>query len=311
MGLPHAEKRNNAQESISIDRRSLLLGGTTLAAAAAVNGPVGSAKAQEQPAAGTGKPPNILVIFGDDIGIPQNSAYTMGPMGYRTPNIDRIAAEGSIFTDAYGQQRCTAGRASFILGQEPFRTGLLTIGMPGDPHGIQDWMPTIADVMKSKGYATGQFGKNHLGERDEHLPTNHGFDEFFGNLYHLNAEEEPEGYFYRKDEEFRKNFGPRGSHQIERGWKDRGYRSAQHKAHGDRRREFLAAAKDFIERQTKADKPFFRRQELQGPSRRLRAHRTEGRGQGTAPRSGLLFRPGRQSECDPVERLEAQLCNQQ
>lgn len=100
--------------------------------------------------------------------------------------------------------------ASFILGQEPFRTGLLTIGMPGDPHGIQDWMPTIADVMKSKGYATGQFGKNHLGERDEHLPTNHGFDEFFGNLYHLNAKEEPEGYFYPKDEEFRKNFGPRG-----------------------------------------------------------------------------------------------------
>ncbi|QGJ78717.1 hypothetical protein CN071_05155 [Sinorhizobium meliloti] len=201
--------------------------------------------------------------------------------------------------------------ASFILGQEQFRMGLLTIGMPGDPHGIRDWMPTIADVVKSKGYATGQFGKNHLGERDEHLPTNHGFDEFFGNLYHLNAEEEPEGYFYPKDEEFRKNFGPRGSHRIERGRKDRGYRSAQHKAHGDRRREFLAAAKDFIERQTKADKPFFRRQGLQGPSRRLQPHRTEGRGQGTAPRSGLLFRPGRQSECDPVERLEAQLCNQQ
>ncbi|MDX0111936.1 sulfatase-like hydrolase/transferase [Sinorhizobium meliloti] len=128
MGLPHAEKRNNAQESISIDRRSLLLGGTTLAAAAAVNGPVGSAKAQEQPAAGTGKPPNILVIFGDDIGIPQNSAYTMGPMGYRTPNIDRIAAEGSIFTDAYGQQSCTAGR---ILHSRP---GTVPHGAADDRH---------------------------------------------------------------------------------------------------------------------------------------------------------------------------------
>jgi hypothetical protein len=135
----------------------------------------------------SGTKPNILVIFGDDIGIPQVSAYTQGLMGYRTPNIDRIAEEGALFTDAYGQQSCTAGRASFILGQEPFRTGLLTIGMPGDPHGITDWMPTIADVMKSQGYATGQFGKNHLGDRDEHLPTNHGFDEFFGNLYHLNA----------------------------------------------------------------------------------------------------------------------------
>ena len=132
--------------------------------------------------------PNILVIFGDDIGQSQISAYTMGLMGYRTPNIDRIANEGMVFTDAYAQQSCTAGRASFILGQEPFRTGLLTIGMPGDSHGITDWMPTIADVMKTAGYTTGQFGKNHLGDRDEHLPTNHGFDEFFGNLYHLNAE---------------------------------------------------------------------------------------------------------------------------
>jgi arylsulfatase len=145
-----------------------------------------------------GKKPNILVIFGDDIGIPQISAHTMGLMGYRTPNIDRIAKEGALFTDSCGQQSCTAGRASFILGQEPFRTGLLTIGMPGDPHGITDWMPAIADVMKTQGYATGQFGKNHLGDQDHHLPTNHGFDEFFGNLYHLNAEQEPETYFYPK-----------------------------------------------------------------------------------------------------------------
>jgi arylsulfatase A-like enzyme len=259
MDLPDAEKRKNAQESISIDRRSLLLGGTILAAAAAASGAVavGSAKAQEQPAASNGKPPNILVIFGDDIGIPQISAYTMGLMGYRTPNIDRIAAEGAIFTDAYGQQSCTAGRASFILGQEPFRTGLLTIGMPGDPHGIQDWMPTIADVMKSKGYATGQFGKNHLGDRDEHLPTNHGFDEFFGNLYHLNAEEEPEGYFYPKDEEFRKNFGPRGVIKSSADGKieDTGALNTKRMETVDE--EFLAAAKDFIDRQAKADKPFF------------------------------------------------------
>src|SRR5262245_12763768 len=122
------------------------------------------------------KKPNILVIFGDDIGIPQISAYTQGLMGYQTPNIDRIAKEGALFTDSYGQQSCTAGRASFILGQEPFRTGLLTIGMPGDPHGIPPWTPTIANVMKQLGYATGQFGKNHLGDQDQHLPTKHGFD---------------------------------------------------------------------------------------------------------------------------------------
>lgn len=259
MSFPDADKRKNAQGSISIDRRRLLLGGTILAAAAAANGAVavGSAKAQEQSSAGSGKTPNILVIFGDDIGIPQISAYTMGLMGYRTPNIDRIAAEGAIFTDAYGQQSCTAGRASFILGQEPFRTGLLTIGMPGDPHGIQDWMPTIADVMKSKGYATGQFGKNHLGDRDEHLPTNHGFDEFFGNLYHLNAEEEPEGYFYPKDEEFRKNFGPRGVIKSSADGKieDTGALNTKRMETVDE--EFLAAAKDFIDRQAQADKPFF------------------------------------------------------
>src|SRR5215475_14426992 len=198
----------------SVNRRNMLLGGTTLAAASALataSSPVQTAQAQaQQPAAPAGARPNILVIFGDDIGIPQISAYSLGLMGYRTPNIDRIAKEGAIFTDAYGQQSCTAGRASFILGQEPFRTGLLTIGMPGDPHGITDWMPTIADVLKTQGYATGQFGKNHLGDHDAHLPTNHGFDEFFGNLYHLNAEEEPEGYFYPKDPEFKKKFGPRG-----------------------------------------------------------------------------------------------------
>jgi len=203
------------------------------------------------------KKPNILVIFGDDIGIPQISAYSMGMMGYHTPNIDSIAKGGAIFTDSYGQQSCTAGRASFILGQEPFRTGLLTIGMPGDPHGITAWMPTIADVLKTVGYTTGQFGKNHLGDHDEHLPTNHGFDEFFGNLYHLNAEEEPEGYFYPKDPEFRKKYGPRGViHSYADGKiEDTGPLNVQRMPTVDE--EFLAAAKDFIERAHKADKPFF------------------------------------------------------
>ena len=203
------------------------------------------------------KKSNILVIFGDDIGIPQISAYTQGLMGYKTPNIDRIAKEGAIFTDSYGQQSCTAGRASFILGEEPFRTGLLTIGMPGDPHGIPDWAPTIADVLKAQGYATGQFGKNHLGDRDQHLPTKHGFDEFFGNLYHLNAEEEPEGYFYPKDPEFKKKYGPRGViHSYADGRvEDTGPLNTKRMPTVDS--EFLAAAKDFIDRQHKADKPFF------------------------------------------------------
>ena len=136
--------------------------------------------------------PNILVIWGDDIGVHNISAYNHGVMGYQTPNIDRIAQEGALFTDHYGQQSCTAGRAAFITGQHPFRTGLLTIGMPGSDHGIPDWAPTIADLLQDYGYATAQYGKNHLGDQDHHLPTNHGFDEFFGNLYHLNAEEEPE-----------------------------------------------------------------------------------------------------------------------
>jgi arylsulfatase len=201
--------------------------------------------------------PNILVIWGDDIGIPQISAYTQGLMGYRTPNIDRIANEGMLFTDAYGQQSCTAGRASFVMGQEPFRTGLLTIGMPGDPHGITEWMPTIADVLKSQGYATGQFGKNHLGDHDEHLPTAHGFDEFFGNLYHLNAEEEPEGYFYPKDPEFKQKYGPRGVIKSSADGKIEDTGPLDTKRMETIDEEFLAAGKDFIQRQVAADKPFF------------------------------------------------------
>ena len=143
--------------------------------------------------------PNILVVWGDDVGQSNISAYTMGLVGYRTPNIDRIANEGMIFTDYYGEQSCTAGRSSYITGQSVFRTGLSKVGLPGAELGLREEDPTIAGLLKEQGYATGQFGKNHLGDRDEHLPTNHGFDEFFGNLYHLNAEEEPENEDYPGD----------------------------------------------------------------------------------------------------------------
>ena len=154
--------------------------------------------------------PNILVIWGDDVGQSNISAYTRGLVGYKTPNIDRIANEGIIFTDYYGEQSCTAGRSSFIMGQSVFRTGLSKVGLPGANEGMQVEDPSIAVLLKDQGYTTGQFGKNHLGDRDEHLPTNHGFDEFYGNLYHLNAEEEPENEDYFKDPELKKKFGPRG-----------------------------------------------------------------------------------------------------
>jgi arylsulfatase A-like enzyme len=201
--------------------------------------------------------PNILVIWGDDIGWANIGAYNHGMMGYETPNIDRIAHEGAMFTDHYAQQSCTAGRASFILGQHPFRTGLLTIGMPGSTHGIPDWAPTIADLLEPLGYTSGQFGKNHLGDQDEHLPTNHGFDEFFGNLYHLNAEEEPETYYYPKDPEFRERYGPRG---VIHSWadgriEDTGPLTRERMETVDQ--EFHAAAMDFIDRAHAADRPFF------------------------------------------------------
>jgi len=156
------------------------------------------------------KKPNILFIMGDDIGWYNISAYNLGVMGYRTPNIDRIAREGALFTDWYGQQSCTAGRAAFVTGQSPIRTGLTKVGLPGADIGLRAEDPSVGDVMKSLGYATGQFGKNHLGDRNEFLPTVHGFDEFFGNLYHLNAEEEPENPDYPKNPDFRRRFGPRG-----------------------------------------------------------------------------------------------------
>ena len=201
--------------------------------------------------------PNILVIWGDDIGVGNISAYNHGIMGYQTPNIDRLANEGALFTDAYAQQSCTAGRSSFILGQHPFRTGLLTIGMPGSPHGIPDWAPTIADLLKDKGYASGQFGKNHLGDQDKHLPTNHGFDEFFGNLYHLNAEEEPETYHYPKDPEFHKKYAPRGVIKSRADGKieDTGPMTRKRMETADE--DFLKSGLDFIERSHKAEKPFF------------------------------------------------------
>jgi len=161
-------------------------------------------------AAGDGARPNILVIFGDDVGFWNISAYNRGMMGYRTPNIDRIAHEGAMFTDAYAQQSCTAGRAAFITGQSPIRTGLTKVGLPGAPEGLSAKDPTLANLLKAKGYATGQFGKNHLGDRNEFIPTLHGFDEFFGNFYHLNAEEEPENPDYPKDPKFKEMFGPRG-----------------------------------------------------------------------------------------------------
>jgi arylsulfatase A-like enzyme len=196
-----------------LKRRDLLLSGSSLLAASALTqtGLTRSAEAQ-QPAAGqpVGGRPNILVIFGDDIGQSNISAYTFGLMGYHTPNIDRIAREGMMFTDYYAEQSCTAGRSSFITGQATLRTGLSKVGIPGATIGLNAADITIAEALKPLGYATGQFGKNHLGDRNEYLPTVHGFDEFFGNLYHLNAEEDPEDPDYPKDPAFRARFGPRG-----------------------------------------------------------------------------------------------------
>ncbi len=202
-------------------------------------------------------PPNILVIWGDDIGGFNISAYNMGMMGYKTPNIDRIAKEGALFTDWYGQQSCTAGRAAFITGQSPIRTGLTKVGLPGAPEGMQKEDPTIAGMLKSKGYMTGQFGKNHLGDRDEMLPTKHGFDEFFGNLYHLNAEEEPENPDYPKSPEFKKRFGPRGVIESYADGRivDTGPLTKKRMETIDD--EVTTKALDFMQRAKQANKPFF------------------------------------------------------
>ena len=201
--------------------------------------------------------PNILVIWGDDIGWFNISAYNRGMMGYKTPNIDSIANGGMLFTDAYGQNSCTAGRAAFITGQNPFRTGLLKVGLPGAKEGLYKEDPTIAELLKPHGYMTGQFGKNHLGDLDEHLPSNHGFDEFFGNLYHLNAEEEPEDPDYPKDPEFKEQFGPRGViHSYADGRiEDTGPLTKKRMETVDT--EFLAAGLDFMDRAHQENKPFF------------------------------------------------------
>jgi arylsulfatase len=201
--------------------------------------------------------PNILVIWGDDIGYWNVSAYNQGMMGYKTPNIDRIAQEGMLFTDAYGEQSCTAGRAAFVTGQSGFRTGLLKVGLPGAKEGLQPEDVTIAELLKPHGYMTAQYGKNHLGDRDEMLPTNHGFDEFFGNLYHLNAEEEPENPDYPKDPEFKKKFGPRGviKSSADGTIEDTGPLNKKRMETVDE--ETLAGALDFMDRAVAQDKPFF------------------------------------------------------
>lgn len=201
--------------------------------------------------------PNILVIWGDDIGQTNVSAYTFGLVGYHTPNIDSIAKEGMMFTDYYGEQSCTAGRSTFITGQTVLRTGLSKVGLPGADLGLQAEDATIAELLKPLGYMTGQFGKNHLGDKDEHLPTNHGFDEFFGNLYHLNAEEEPENVDYPKDPEFRKKFGPRGVIKSYADGKIEDTGPLTRKRMETVDDETLEAALDFMDRAVKAEKPFF------------------------------------------------------
>ncbi len=231
---------------------------------------LGAPQAQAQTPA---KKPNILVIFGDDIGYWNVSAYNRGMMGYRTPNIDRIAKEGAIFTDLYAQQSCTAGRAAFITGQSTFRTGLLKVGLPGAKEGLQKEDPTLAELLKPQGYATGQFGKNHLGDRNEFLPTVHGFDEFFGNLYHLNAENEPENVDYPKNPKFHEMFGPRGVLKCVASATDDPTEDPRFGRVGKQKcedtgplttkrmetvdEEFLGAALGFMDRQQKAGKPFF------------------------------------------------------
>jgi arylsulfatase len=266
----------SSRVDLAINRRNILLGGASLFALTAAAGTT----AQAQQAAPTPAPtptgggkPNILVIFGDDVGYWNISAYNRGMMGYRTPNIDRIAKEGAIFTDHYAQQSCTAGRAAFITGQSCFRTGLLKVGLPGAKEGLSEKDPTLAELLKPQGYVTGQFGKNHLGDRNEHMPTVHGFDEFFGNLYHLNAEDEPEHPDYPKNPEFKAKFGPRGVMKCKASTVDDptedprfgrvGKQEIEDTGPLTKKRmetvdeEFLGSALDFIDRSHQDGKPFF------------------------------------------------------
>jgi arylsulfatase A-like enzyme len=252
--------------SLNIKTRFSLLA-SCVAAAVLVGSPATAQQAQK---------PNILVIMGDDIGMWNISAYSHGMMGFKTPNIDSLAKDGAIFSDIYAQQSCTAGRAAFITGQSPFRTGLLKVGLPGAKEGLSDKDPTLAELLKPQGYATGQFGKNHLGDRNEFLPTIHGFDEFFGNLYHLNAEEEPENPDYPKPPaypNFKEKFGPRGVLHSFASDKDDptedprfgrvGKQTIQDTGPLTKKRmetadeEFLGGAMKFIDQNAKAKKPFF------------------------------------------------------
>jgi arylsulfatase len=270
-----ADGEHSKTENSALNRRNILLGGTTLAAASviATAPPVHVAQAQQSTPTASGKKPNVLVIFGDDIGQSNISAYTFGLMGYKTPNIDRLAKEGMMFTDYYAEQSCTAGRSSFITGQCTFRTGLSKVGIPAAPIGLQAKDATIAELLKPLGYATGQFGKNHLGDKNEFLPTVHGFDEFFGNLYHLNAEEEPEQRTYPRDPKYREMFGPRGvlkckasdvdDPTVQPRWGRIGKQTIEDTGALTRKRmetiddETSDAAIDFIKRQVAAGKPFF------------------------------------------------------
>lgn len=264
------------------DRRSILLGGTALVAAAtsafaqsqrAAPAPTAAPSPSTSPASSSGRKPNILVIWGDDIGIANISTYSNGLMGYETPNIDRIAREGIKFQHYYGEQSCTAGRAAFLTGQHGIRTGLTKVGFPGAPMGMSQLDPSIGGLMKNLGYATGQFGKNHVGDRNESLPTVNGFDEFFGNLYHLNAEEEPELPDYPKDPAYRAKFGPRGVLRCKASDRDDptvdprfgkiGKQTIEDTGALTKKRmetiddETSAAAIDYMKRQQTAGKPFF------------------------------------------------------
>jgi arylsulfatase A-like enzyme len=260
----------------ALSRRKMLLGTSTLVAAATLASPAFAQQAAPAAPMATGQPgrkPNILVIFGDDIGQTNVSAYSFGLMGYKTPNIDRIAREGMMFTDYYAEQSCTAGRSSFITGQCTLRTGLSKVGIPGATAGLQARDATIAELLKPLGYATGQFGKNHLGDRNEYLPTVHGFDEFYGNLYHLNAEEDPENRFYPRDPAVRAAIGPRGVLRCKASDRDDptvdprfgkvGKQTIEDTGALTRKRmetiddETSAAAIDFMQRQARSNTPFF------------------------------------------------------
>jgi arylsulfatase len=269
----HEKDQKKERTSGGLSRRNILLAGTSALATAGVLSAVQITPVQAQQQAPSGRKPNILVIFGDDIGTWNISTYSRGMMGFRTPNIDRIAKEGAMFTDLYGQQSCTAGRAAFLTGQSCFRTGLLKVGLPGAKEGLHEQDPTLAELLKPQGYATGQFGKNHVGDRNEFLPTVHGFDEFFGNLYHLNAEEEPENPDYPKGPEFKARFGPRGVLKCKASDRDDPTDDARFGRVGKQTiedtgpltkkrmetvdEEFLGAAMSFIDRNAKASKPFF------------------------------------------------------